>query len=178
MTYYGLHRICPKQLGGTPRRWTNRWSDRLIFIMALTLLVVPMVSTVVSAETITPFQRAVITPKGMLKNPYQNNTIVAKKGLEIYRALDCSGCHGGGGGGGMAAPLRQPRLDLRERTTTTLFRVIALGTGSLSPGDAFRKQGYRRQGSEFVEGPMPPYGEIIKSDNDIWKIISWLRSIN
>lgn len=177
MTHYGLHRICPKQLGGTPRRWTNRWSDRLIFIMALTLLVVPMVSVVVGAETITPFQRALITPKGMLKNPYQNNTTVAKKGLEIYRALDCSGCHGGGGGGGMAAPLSNP-VWIYGKDDDTLFRIIALGTGSLSPGDAFRKQGYRRQGSEFVEGPMPPYGEIIKSDNDIWKIISWLRSIS
>jgi len=60
----------------------------------------------------------------------------------------------------------------------TLFRLITLGTGSLSPGDAFQKQGFVRKGSESVVGPMPPYGEIITRENDIWKIIAWIRSKN
>jgi len=38
----------------------------------------------------------------------------------------------------------------------TLFRVIALGTGSLSPDDAFRKQGYTRKGSRGSSGPDAP----------------------
>ena len=60
----------------------------------------------------------------------------------------------------------------------TLFRLITLGTGSLSPGDAFQKQGFVRKGSENVVGPMPPFGEIIKTEDDIWKIIAWIRLIN
>ena len=60
----------------------------------------------------------------------------------------------------------------------TLFRLITLGTGSLSPGNAFQKQGFVRKGSENVVGPMPPFGEIIKTDAEIWKIIAWIRSVN
>jgi hypothetical protein len=60
----------------------------------------------------------------------------------------------------------------------TLFRVIALGTGKLSPGDAFAKFGYKRKGSEGVVGPMPYFGEVIKSDDDLWKIIAWMRTVD
>jgi hypothetical protein len=34
-----------------------------------------------------------------------------------------------------------------------------------------------RKGSENVVGPMPPFGEILKTDDDIWKIISWIRLV-
>jgi hypothetical protein len=46
---------------------------------------------------------------------------------------------------------------------------IALGTVE------FQKQGYTR--SEAVVGPTPPFGETIKTDNDLWKIIAWIRSV-
>ena len=54
----------------------------------------------------------------------------------------------------------------------------ALGTGRLSPGDAFAKQGFVRKGSENVVGPMPPFGQIITTDDKIWKIIAWLRTVH
>ena len=54
----------------------------------------------------------------------------------------------------------------------TLFRLIALGS------DDLQKQGYTRRGSENVVGPMPPFGGIIKSNDDMWKMISWIRSVN
>jgi hypothetical protein len=59
----------------------------------------------------------------------------------------------------------------------TLFRLIALGTGKLSPGDAFGRLGYTRKRSEGVVGPMPHFGGIIKSEDDLWKIIAWIRSV-
>jgi hypothetical protein len=62
-------------------------------------------------------------------------------------------------------------------TDDTLFRLIALGTGKLSPGDAFGKLGYRRKGSENVVGPMPPFGEVIKTNIELWEIIAWMRSV-
>jgi hypothetical protein len=34
-----------------------------------------------------------------------------------------------------------------------------------------------RKGSENVVGPMPPFGEILKTDDDIWKIIAWIRLV-
>ena len=54
----------------------------------------------------------------------------------------------------------------------TLFRLIALGTVDL------QKEGYTRKGSENVVGPMPPFGGIVKSTDDLWKIIAWIRSVN
>jgi len=60
-------------------------------------------------------------------------------------------------------------VDARERpwrvagVSTTMSRVIALGIGVLSPGNAFEKQGFARKGSENVVGPMPPFGEILKT---------------
>ncbi len=35
-----------------------------------------------------------------------------------------------------------------------------------------------RKGSENVVGPMPPHGGIVKSNDDMWKIIAWIWSIN
>jgi mono/diheme cytochrome c family protein len=122
----------------------------------------------------TPLQHAATAPIGELKNPYTDFASVAEEGHKIYLSHDCGGCHGGGGGGGMAAPLTN-EVWIYGDDDDTLFRVIALGTGSLSPGDIFRKQGFVRKGSENVVGPMPPFGEIVRTDDEIWKIISWLR---
>ena len=54
----------------------------------------------------------------------------------------------------------------------TLFRLIALGS------DELQKQGYTREQHEVVTGPMPPFGTILKTDDDLWKIIAWIRSVN
>jgi mono/diheme cytochrome c family protein len=130
-----------------------------------------------TAETMKPLERLASTPKGQLTSPYADFASVAEEGLKIYRSLDCNGCHGGGGGGGMAAPLTN-EVWIYGDDDDTLFRLIALGTGNLSPGDAFQKQGFVRKGSENVVGPMPPYGEIVKTEDEIWKIIAWIRSVN
>lgn len=147
----------------------------LSFIIGLSLLLLTGENSAVADETMTPFELAISTPKGKLKSPYQNPAGVAEEGLAIYRSLDCNGCHGGGGGGGMAAPLTNP-IWIYGNDDDTLFRIIALGTGSLSPGNAFANQGYTRKGSEAVVAPMPPYGHIIQDEEHIWKIIAWIRS--
>ena len=148
--------------------------DRIVMgFIAATLFGWP----VASAETTTPLDRVASTPKGQLKSPYTDVASVAEQGRKIYRSLDCGGCHGGGGGGGMAAPLTN-EVWIYGDDDDTLFRLITLGTGSLSPGGAFEKQGFVRKGSEHVVGPMPPYGEIIKSEDEIWKIIAWIRTVN
>jgi mono/diheme cytochrome c family protein len=146
-------------------------------ILLVLALAAPTGGGVVAAEqTMTPWQRAISTPKGQLKSPYQDFASVAEEGHRKYMAAGCNGCHGGGGGGGMAAPLTN-QIWVYGDDDDALFRVIALGTGKLSPGDAFGKLGYRRKGSEAVEGPMPHFGEIIKTDDDLWKIIAWIRSV-
>lgn len=133
---------------------------------------------VAAGQTTAPLQRAIDTPRGQLKNPYSDSdSAAADEGYKIYLSLDCNGCHGGGGGGGMAAPLTNP-VWIYGDEDDTLFRIIVLGTGSLSPGDAFRKHGYKRIGSEHVVGPMPPFGHIIETEDDVWKIIVWIRTKN
>jgi mono/diheme cytochrome c family protein len=132
---------------------------------------------VTAGETMTPIERVATTPKGQLKSPYADFTSVAEEGHKLYMSLDCNGCHGGGGGGGMAPPLTN-QIWIYGDDDDTLFRLITLGTGSLSPGDAFQKQGFVRKGSEAVVGPMPPFGEAIRTDVDLWKIIAWIRSVN
>ncbi|HEY8275635.1 MAG TPA: c-type cytochrome [Methyloceanibacter sp.] len=118
-----------------------------------------------------PAATAESTPKGQLKSPYSDAASVAKDGQAKYMAAGCNGCHGGTGGGGMGPPLTNP-VWIYGKDDDTLFRLIALGS------DGLQKQGYTRKGSENVVGPMPPFGQIVKSDDDLWKIIAWIQTLN
>jgi mono/diheme cytochrome c family protein len=124
------------------------------------------------ASGATPKATAEAAEKGTLTSPYAADPKkVADEGHKIYMAAGCNGCHGGGGGGGMGPPLTNP-VWVYGKDDDTLFRVIALGT------DALQKQGFNRKGSEAVVGPMPAMGEIVKSDDDMWKLIAWIRTVN
>jgi mono/diheme cytochrome c family protein len=116
-----------------------------------------------------PLERVAAAPKGTLKNPYTDNAEAIEQGKKLYFNKSCNGCHGGGGGGGMCPPLSNT-IWVYGDTDDTLFRLIALGSQDL------QKQGYVRKGSEGVVGPMPPFGELIDSDQDVWKIIAWIRT--
>jgi mono/diheme cytochrome c family protein len=150
---------------------------RIIQAGFVALILLALISSEIAADTaMTPFETAVGTPRGQLKNPYADFASVAEQGRKIYLSHDCNGCHGGGGGGGMAAPLTN-EIWVYGSDDDTLFRIISLGTGTLSPGGAFQKQGFVRKGSENVVGPMPPFGAILRTDDDIWKIVSWIRLV-
>jgi mono/diheme cytochrome c family protein len=159
----------------------NYWAKRMhstINRILVGLLLAALAGADPSAanETMTPLERVASTPKGGLKSPYTDFASVAEEGHKIYMSHDCGSCPGGGGAG-MAVHLTN-EVWIYGKDDDTLFRLITLGTGSLSPGDAFRKQGFVRKGSENVVGPMPPFGEIFKTDTEIWKIIAWIRSVN
>jgi mono/diheme cytochrome c family protein len=119
----------------------------------------------------TPLETARQAEKGSLKTPYADYASVADEGHQKYMAAGCNGCHGGGGGGGMGPPLTN-EVWIYGKDDDTLFRLIALGS------DELQKDGYQRKGSENVVGPMPPFGGIVKTDDDMWKIIAWIRSVN
>jgi mono/diheme cytochrome c family protein len=118
-----------------------------------------------------PPQRAADTPKGQLKSPYADFASVAEEGHQKFMSAGCNGCHGGTGGGGMGPPLTNPLWEYSS-DDDTLFRLIALGSQDL------HKQGYARKGSEVALGPMPPMGGVVKTEDDLWKIIAWIRSVN
>jgi len=111
-------------------------------------------------------------PKGQLKNPYANDLAkVAKEGHQQFLNAGCNGCHGGTGGGGMCPPLNQG-VWFFGSSGDTLFRLITLGSQGLE------KEGFKRKASGAVQGPMPPMGSAIPTSDDLWKIISWIKSIN
>src|SRR4029453_4955246 len=119
----------------------------------------------------TPMETGRQAEKGSLKTPYADFASVADEGHKKFMAAGCNGCHGGTGGGGMGPPLTN-QVWVYGKDNDTLFRLIALGS------DELQKEGYQRKGSENVVGPMPPMGGIVKSNDDVWKIIAWIRSVN
>lgn len=119
---------------------------------------------------ITPIDLVNKTPKGKLSNPYKDTDADAvKAGQGFILSYACSGCHGGGGGGGMCPPLTND-VWVYDGDDDTLFRLVTLGS------DELQKKGYSRKGHENVVGPMPPMGGIIKTADDLWRILAFVRS--
>jgi cytochrome c551/c552 len=116
-----------------------------------------------------PLQVVATAPKGSLHNPYNGNAAMAEEGHKLFFQYGCNGCHGGNGGGGMCPPLING-VWIYGGSDDTLFRLVSLGSTKLVAA------GYQRQALEDVMGPMPSMGPLIKSDGDLWKIITWIRS--
>ncbi len=123
-------------------------------------------------DTTPPLELIEKTPIGSLHNPYNDDVAaIEEEGQKKYLSFGCNGCHGGGGGGGMCPPLTNDTW-VYGADDDTLFRLIALGS------DDLQKQGYVRVKKEIVTGPMPPFGNIIKTSDDMWKVIAWMRVKN
>jgi mono/diheme cytochrome c family protein len=125
-----------------------------------------------TGDTTPPLDLIKSTPMGGLHNPYDARIAdVAEEGHHLFLSLSCNGCHGGGGGGGICPPLTNDTW-IYGASDDTLFRLISLGS------DGLQNNGYSRVRHETVSGPMTPFGEYIKTSNDLWKIIAWIRSVN
>jgi len=123
-------------------------------------------------DTTPPLDLIKATPQGGLHNPYNDQIDkIAEEGHKKFLSLGCNGCHGGGGGGGMCPPLTND-IWVYQGDDDTLFRLVSLGS------DGLQKSGYVRVKHEVVVGPMPPFGAIIKTSDDLWKVIAWIRSVN
>jgi mono/diheme cytochrome c family protein len=110
--------------------------------------------------------------KGKLKNPYTGNPDAIAEGKKLYLGNSCNGCHGGGGGGGGMCPSLTNETWVYGSDDDTLFRLITLGSVNLKG-----QQGYAAIAKETVTGPMPPYQDIIKDTDKLWKIITYVRSV-
>jgi mono/diheme cytochrome c family protein len=118
----------------------------------------------------TPVQRADATPQGQLKNPYKDTDAdVVKAGGQLYLNYGCNGCHGGNGGGGMCPPLIND-VWVYGGDDDTLFRLVSYGSQIL------QSKGYTRKAQENVVGPMPQMGLLVKTDDELWKILAFVRS--
>jgi mono/diheme cytochrome c family protein len=112
--------------------------------------------------------------KGELHSPYPDYAKMAKDDPDLvkqFRLPGCNECHGGGGGGGICPALSQG-VWFWGNTDDVLFRLVTLGSVDLE------KQGYKRLSYGSVHAPMPPMGATIKSADQLWKIIAFIRSIN
>jgi mono/diheme cytochrome c family protein len=119
---------------------------------------------------ISPIDLVKQTPKGQIKDPYKDTQAdIVAQGETLFRSYSCSGCHGGTGGGGMCPPLTNDTW-VYGGDDDTLFRLVTLGS------DELQKNGYSRTGRENVVGPMPPFGSIVKSSDDLFKIIAFIRA--
>jgi mono/diheme cytochrome c family protein len=123
-----------------------------------------------SGSAMTPMQRTDATPKGQLKNPYSDaDAAVVEAGQKLYMSYACGGCHGGTGGGGMCPPLTND-IWVYGGDDDTLFRLVTLGS------DGLQSKGYSRKSQENVVGAMPPMGQIVKTDDDLWRILAFVRA--
>jgi mono/diheme cytochrome c family protein len=123
-------------------------------------------------DTTPPLELIAKTPKGGLHNPYNDDVAaMEEEGHKKYLSYSCNGCHGGGGGGGMCPPLTNDAW-VYGADDDTLFRLISLGS------DELQKQGYKRVRKEVVVGPMPPFGGIAKTSDELWKVIAFIRAKN
>ena len=100
-------------------------------------------------------------------NGLASDTVQA--GQQLYMSYGCSGCHGGTGGGGMCPPLTND-ICVYGGDDDTLFRLVTYGSQEL------RSKGYTRTGQENVVGDMPAMGQIVKTDDDLWKILAFVRA--
>jgi mono/diheme cytochrome c family protein len=123
-----------------------------------------------SGSAKSPIDAVKDAPKGTLKNPYTGQDDKIAQGHELFMSYSCNGCHGGTGGGGMCPPINGD-IWFYGIDDDTLFRLITLGTLDL------QKAGYDRLGGNTGSLQMPPFGALIKSDDELWKIIAWIRSI-
>jgi mono/diheme cytochrome c family protein len=119
---------------------------------------------------VSPSSLVANTPKKKLVNPYKDSQAdIVAAGSMLFRSYSCSGCHGGNGGGGICPPLTNG-VWIYGGSDDTLFRLVTLGS------DGMLKQGYFRKGFENVVAPMPPFGTTIKSADELWKILTFVRS--
>jgi mono/diheme cytochrome c family protein len=117
-----------------------------------------------------PAEVEAAAPKGTLRNPYTGQADKADEGHKLFLSYSCSGCHGGNGGGGMCPQLTHV-IWIYGSDDDTLFRLVTLGS------QALQAKGYSRQNVVNVIGPMPAFGTLIKSDDELWKLLAFVRSV-
>jgi mono/diheme cytochrome c family protein len=126
-----------------------------------------------AGDTTAPTELVKLVPAGQLHSPYQDYAKLAKEEelVKVFRLPGCNECHGGGGGGGMCPALSQG-IWFWGNTDDVLFRLVTLGSAELE------KSGFNRITYGSVHAPMPPMGFAVKTSDDLWKIIAFIRSIN
>lgn len=123
-----------------------------------------------------PLELVKQVPSGGLHNPYDWKKLKEENEdpdylVKQFRLPGCNECHGGGGGGGFCPALSQG-VWFWGNTDDVLFRLIAQGSKALE------EDGFERIQWGTVKAPMPEMGHVIRTSDHLWKIVSFIRSIN
>jgi cytochrome c oxidase cbb3-type subunit 3 len=86
-------------------------------------------------------------------NPYTGNAEAIAEGQDLYKQLNCYGCHGMRGGGGMGPNLTDQKWQTGDGSDANLLTQIRDGRGQ-----------------------MPAYKEVL-TDEQVWKLIAFVRSL-
>ncbi len=87
-------------------------------------------------------------------NPFTGNADMAAEGRTLYFQVGCQGCHGGGGGGGMATSVIDDAWTFGS-DDEVLFRLIK---------------------GEIPGQTMPTVYSVLE-DDEVWKILAFIRSV-
>ena len=87
------------------------------------------------------------------KNPYTGKLAAIAEGKELFKKMNCYGCHGMQGGGGMGPSLIDATWKAGTGTDLNLLDQIRNG-----------------------KGQMPPYKAMV-NDDQAWKLIAFIRSL-
>jgi len=88
-----------------------------------------------------------------MKNPYTGNAAAIAEGKELYKKMNCYGCHGMQGGGGMGPSLIDEAWKAGDGSDLNLLDQIRNG-----------------------KGQMPPYKTMV-SEDQAWKLVAFIRSL-
>lgn len=103
-----------------------------------------------------PAQAQAGSPGGSAKkgNPFTGDSAAIAEGKKLWFKYNCYGCHGTEGGGGMGASVIDASW-VYGGDDASVFNTVKNG-----------------------QGRMPPLGQIAQiSDEEIWKIIAFMRSL-
>jgi mono/diheme cytochrome c family protein len=142
----------------------------ILVTLAMLALATPSPTGSADGPKMTTIERVKGTEKGQLTNPLTITPELIAEGKELYQAKTCGACHGATGGGIHCPSLTNDNW-IYGSDDDTLFRLVALGSEGLA------KAGYSRGDQEKHAGPMPGFGETIADELELWKIVSYIRSL-
>jgi mono/diheme cytochrome c family protein len=150
----------------------NSKATKISILSALALLTLLILSPLHAsdAERKTSLERVAATERGKLENPLTITPEIIAEGKDLYQTKTCGACHGGNGGG-LHCPSLINENWIYGGDDDTLFRLVALGSEGLA------NAGYSRGDKEKHAGPMPAFGQTISDEQDLWKIVSYIRSL-
>lgn len=122
------------------------------------------------ATKMTPLERVKATDKGQIKSPLSVTPEIIAEGKQLYQTKTCGACHGGNGKG-IHGPSLINDAWIYGEDDDTLFRLVTLGS------EEMLRNGYVRGDTEKHAGPMPSFSETIQDEQELWKIVAYIRSL-